>query len=405
MSELSKNWGNFTVKGSAEFESHLSEMMAYVASQLDDFLQKQEYRALVLLGGYGRGEGGVLVEDNQEKPHNNFDLILFTTDIPQLRLNELQEELDAKVAGISDEIGGIPIDISVMLASKLASSTGLIIWYDMRYGHKTILGDSQFVPSMKKFDLDSIPGWDARNLLINRGSLLLINDLLLENDNIDEKEKRLVIKHAIKAIIGYGDALLFFHNRYNWSYVEKLKRIEELENIDEEFRSLYTMAANFRYQADYRPYLNIDLKDWMDKLRPTLAPVMLECERRRLHQKDLNWSQYPATAFSFALTDDMSLKGVVKKLRNFLRNKSDQRTSSLQENFGFKCLNKAGQLAVFFPLVAYKIEEEDFIDRAAQFFNENNKSIPALRNAYLRYWGEHVDINFKHVVKKYGLEL
>ncbi|HCX72875.1 MAG TPA: hypothetical protein DHM37_04070, partial [Candidatus Cloacimonas sp.] len=27
-------------------------------------------------GGYGRGEGGVLIENGVEKPHNNFDLLL-----------------------------------------------------------------------------------------------------------------------------------------------------------------------------------------------------------------------------------------------------------------------------------------------------------------------------------------
>ena len=149
MNQLSKKWGKFTAKGSVEFEAKMTEMMEFVAAQLDNFLHKKEYRALVLLGGYGRGEGGVLIENDQEKPHNNFDLILFTTDLSQLRLGELQDELDEEVAKISREIGGIPIDISVKPASKLVHSSCLIIWYDMRFGHKTILGDDKFVPSLK----------------------------------------------------------------------------------------------------------------------------------------------------------------------------------------------------------------------------------------------------------------
>jgi len=132
---------------------------------------------------------------------------------------------------------------------------------------------------------------------------------------------------------------------------------------------------------------------------------MLECEQCRLLQKDLSWNEYLTAAFSFALTDDMSAKGIVKKLYHFVKNKSQQTTNSLKEKLGFKSLNKAGQLAIFFPLIAYKIDDQNFINRTAQFLEESEKNIPALRRAYLRYWGDHVDMNFKHVVKKFGLEL
>ncbi len=40
------------------------------------------------------------------------------------------------------------------------------------------------------FEVETIPSWDIRNLIVNRGTLLIINDLILEKENLVYKDKK-----------------------------------------------------------------------------------------------------------------------------------------------------------------------------------------------------------------------
>ena len=97
----------------------------------------------------------------------------------------------------------------------------------------------------------------------------------------------------MKAIIGFGDALLFITGDYHWSYLEKLKRVEASEHFDSNFKELYKEAAKFRLSAKYQDYLSRDLNLWMKKLKHCIQPVMLlKFERLRLVCPELNWQNY-----------------------------------------------------------------------------------------------------------------
>ncbi|MCM8534023.1 MAG: hypothetical protein NE330_22870 [Lentisphaeraceae bacterium] len=405
MKNLIESWGRFSAKGSDLFEEKMTDTLKKIALHFNDFLNPKEFQSLVLLGGYGRGEGGVLNKGNSEEAHNNLDFILISRNISSKRSKTLQEEIDLEIIKINQEITSIAIDLSIISSSKLASSSPLMIWYDMRHGHKTILGDPNFVPMLKQFTLESIPKWDARNLLINRGTLLIINDLILEKKSLSETDEKLIIKHAIKAIIGYGDALLFFKGKYHWSYVEKLKRIEALDEINKEFKNLYIEAANFRFTPNYDKYLKYDLKTWMSQLRLLLSPVMLECEKVISGKSNLSWNNYLDGNYSSALFDKIKLKQLVRKFLNVTKSSPPLRLSSWKSKLGYRSLDKGRQLTAFFPLIAYELDENGYKEAALNFLNATSDKLPDLRKAYLNFWGTHVDVNFKHVIKKFELAL
>jgi len=271
-----------------EVQELLNIVLENISIVFKDIFTKDETTALILIGGYGRGEGGITQNGERFHPHNNLDLLYIHNSrvdaskvrYANLRLQEISKEY---------EIG---IDMSAINKQKLLGLNGLVIGYDMRFGHKTLLGDSRFLQNNKEFSIYSIDPVDIRQLLVNRGTLLLINRILLDKENLNEEEKKLIIKHSIKAIIGYGDALLYFNNAYHWSYAQKQSNMLELKGVDNSIKELYSEAMLFRFMPDYETYLQKDLKVWNNKLIETLCCIHLTCEKINLSKDDLEWENY-----------------------------------------------------------------------------------------------------------------
>uniref|UniRef100_UPI0025F4609E hypothetical protein n=1 Tax=Sulfurimonas sp. TaxID=2022749 RepID=UPI0025F4609E len=109
------------------------------------FTQSQT-AALILIGGYGRGEGGIVKKEGKFTPHNNLDLLY----IYNGRVDSEKVELaNAKLQEISKKYD-IGIDVSAINKQKLLRLNGLVIGYDMRHGHKLLLGDSSFLKEHEK---------------------------------------------------------------------------------------------------------------------------------------------------------------------------------------------------------------------------------------------------------------
>src|SRR5262249_43517845 len=66
----------FTRDGSDELENHLECTCHEVLEKTREIVPDDQIEALLLGGGYGRGEGGVLSTDLGDKPYNDLDFYL-----------------------------------------------------------------------------------------------------------------------------------------------------------------------------------------------------------------------------------------------------------------------------------------------------------------------------------------
>ncbi|MDX1932663.1 MAG: hypothetical protein SFU56_08670 [Capsulimonadales bacterium] len=404
-----EDWGRFTFSGGDAVEARLRDIVSGTVRTLKDRLRPESVRALVLIGGYGRGEGGVEVRpDGTEYPHNNLDFLL----IGRGGIGEvaaLKAELDPILEELSLRLD-IGLDLGITTEARLNASPCLIMWYDMRYGHKTLWGDASYVPSLTRFEAERIPTSEARNLLVNRGTLLVINDALIERGIRSEKERRTVVRHAVKAIIGYGDALLYFRGEYHWSYAEKRKRMAGRTDVSAEFRALYDVAMGFRFRPDYGHWSIGDSEAGAEELRQVLGPIHLECERLRL-RRTINWDDYlmAACAGEWTTHPTPSLRAAVRRVINLLRVELPPEVlyalPDLTARWGARSAGPRGVLPLLFPVIAYHLQEETTVSAARAFLNAADTSLPALRRAYLRAWGQHGDINFGSVLRKLGLSV
>jgi hypothetical protein len=388
--EYTMSASEYTVSGTSEVDAKIETILSDVRGVISREVEASRICALVLIGGYGRGEGGVELRDGEEHPHNNLDLLLISRGSGPGRKAPEKDRLSLALEPLRTR-HGVGIDIGVVSDTALRTSPNLVMWHDMRFAHRTVLGDSQFVPSLTRFTVEGIPSWDICNLLVNRGTLLVINDLLLEAGTWSTTTARTVIRHAMKAIIGYGDALLYFNGRYHWSYVEKQSRMRKLSAAPSDFRQLYDTAIEFRFRPDYARYRDCHLPQWLESLNPILAGIHLTCERTRLRSPALRWERYLDAALTQILREDLtSPRRLARKMTNVARRPIVGFDVSALASLGARAAGPRGLLPILFPAVAYRAVTP-VLTQALEGFCEEPC---AMRRMYLELWGQHVDVNF-----------
>ena len=393
-----------TLRGSDELERQLAAVLDEAAGAIAAVVPARDIVALVLHGGYGRGEGGVERSSGVDKPHNNLDLLLLTRGRPT---PAQRERVDAALAPVAAR-AGIGVDAGLLEAAVLQRAPHLVMWHDMHHGHRTLLGDAGFLPSLTRFSGPDIEPWDVRNLLTNRASLLVIAEAALAARAPDEELRRSVIKHLMKAIIGYGDAYLFFQGRYDGSYAKKQANMRALAGVSPELRALYDEAIEFRFAPTYREALAArpDLLGALRSAAATLAPVHLDCERRRLRAPGLGWEGYLEAALRGSLLDGpltpRTLAG--RALRLVRGRRPSSPALSPLARLGLTVVDGRGWLSILLPFVLYE-ETQAARSVAARLLGASAPTRDALSRAYLRGWGRDGDSNFGPVAKKLGLKL
>src|SRR5438445_13084871 len=67
----------FTLDGSDELERHLTQTCQKVLAGIQAIVPSRKLEALLLGGGYGRGEGGVLKTEAGNQPYNDLEFYVF----------------------------------------------------------------------------------------------------------------------------------------------------------------------------------------------------------------------------------------------------------------------------------------------------------------------------------------
>lgn len=390
---MSSKKQELTLRGSPEFEQKLLANIQDFAASCKHQLSPKEYVALLLIGSYGRGEGGVEIVAGHEKPHNDLDFVIISKFHSQEQIHRQEKKLFHSLKQL-ETATGVEAKLSIIPALKLHWIAPVLIMYELLNGSHLLLGDLKTLKSLKRFQLQSIPNWDMRNLLINRASLLLINECLLQKKSLNQAQKRLFVRHIMKAIIGYGDTLLYFLDDYHWSYVIKQERIAKHQQINAAFKEIYHEASEFRFQPDYTVYLERDFRTWLDRLYPTLQGIHLDCESLRLKNKTLSWSNYLEQALQYLPKEQFDTKiYYLKNLKNILQPWSKFPGLNLQQRLYAQAFGIKRLLPLVLPYILYPLDEPETDQLVSGILDTPSKK--EWHESYLHHWGHYGDINFR----------
>ncbi len=246
--------GLYTIEHNPEFEARLTADFDQIRSKL-----LQLYPApvgIVLGGGYGRREGGIVQTPNGPVPYNDYDLYA-VFDFPTQKLpRKLVEEVRQLGEELSEQMG-IDVDIAPVSTTKLKNAPPRIEWYELRRGHRMLHGPDRFLAMMPDRQERDIPYDEGERLLMNRAIGLLLAQQVLDKaeDSLSEEDVSFVTRNIHKAMLAAGDIVLLRLRLYHYSYRERLQRLMQLERLTpapfEQIRQAYQKASEFRLHPTF----------------------------------------------------------------------------------------------------------------------------------------------------------
>src|ERR1051326_3152930 len=233
--------------GSAAFNAR---MQTWLTSLTDDvrWVLGADLSALVLGGGYGRGEGGVLCGSGEERPYNDLDLVLIVrrkSSLPWRELGAIQHKYESLI--------GIQVDFSRPLTvNDIRRWRPSMMWTDLLHGHAVLYGPEDILtanaPDLKPEHLAPI---EATRMLLNRGAGVLWA-LRILRDCEPAPDSDFVRRNYYKCALALGDALLIVHGRFQTSYAGRDERLSSLLeearcSLSFDVAPLYRDALSFKF--------------------------------------------------------------------------------------------------------------------------------------------------------------
>lgn len=245
----------------SQFNRRLDEVLGQLAQETLSG-QGGNLIAVILGGGYGRGEGGVVKGRLGEEPFNDLDLVIVVRSKSKIDWPSLKA-IEKKYA----DILGIHVDFSRPLTvADIKVWPHWQVWHDLLEGHFVLYGPADIItanaPALVKKPLPII---EASRLLLNRGSGLLWSQRVVKGLE-KEPDFGFTRRNYYKAILALGDALLITFGRYTVAYTGRDELVRALSSEEErvaalDLNRLYAEALVFKFTPDEAPEVDLSSPD------------------------------------------------------------------------------------------------------------------------------------------------
>jgi hypothetical protein len=215
----------FTLDGSDELEWRLNRTCERVLAGVEHCVPGRRLEALILGGGYGRGEGGVLKTEAGDRPYNDLEFYVC------LGGNRLwnQRRYEAALHALADRLSpaaGLEVEFKITSVAHLQHSPVSMFYHDLVMGHRWLGGNAGRLSGCEHHrEAQRIPLSEATRLLMNRCSGLLFAREKLEHQPFTADDADFVGRNLAKAQLAFGDAVLTVFGRYHWSCLERHERL------------------------------------------------------------------------------------------------------------------------------------------------------------------------------------
>lgn len=223
----------FTLDGDEALESRLCRLCQQVGSSvLTGIVPRSRLEAIVLAGGYGRGEGGVLRTAEGDRPYNDLEFYVFVRGSTFINERRYGGDLHLLAHRLS-AAAGVEVEFKILSLARLQRSPVSMFSYDLLMGHRWVHGhEGLFAGCSHHRNAADIPLHEATRLLMNRCSGLLFALERLHRPELTAEDKDFVGRNLAKARLALGDVVLAATGRYHWSCRERERRLVDLDWSD-----------------------------------------------------------------------------------------------------------------------------------------------------------------------------
>ena len=288
----------FTLDGDGTVEARIARDQAMVARAVTALLQPSVFRGLVLMGGYGRGEGGYFWRAGNPEPFNDYDYFVVVRGLSRTARNAVSRDLGTAAKSLKVEVG-VEVDFALLREERLPLVEYSLMNAEMLWGHRVVAGDPDVLAAMPAMPFANLPLGEFTRLLLNRGSLLLINQQRLAVDEaLDAGAREVFFKYLFKAVLACGDVRLAGNHRYHPSYVAKAERLAALDWLGKtDFHRLYQQAWEQKFHPNYSQIHQEDLLAWQGRVVGLWLETLRWFEQVRTGLIIPDWTAYGAPQF------------------------------------------------------------------------------------------------------------
>ena len=303
----------YTPDGDAGVESRIDCDQQLIAAAVMDVVPESHFRALVLIGGYARGEGGFRHSDGKPEPYNDYDYFVVVRGMNHAGRQTLKASL-LELGHLLTARVGVEVDLAVLKEESLPGAEYSLMHAEMLWGHKVVAGEKAILDAMPPMPFAGLGLAEFTRLMLNRGSLLLMNRDALARGNCNEAQQReQFMKYLFKAVLACGDARLAAAGQYHPSYSEKWQRLQRLQwSAQEHFLPQYEMALQAKFHPAYEQYDAVDLAQCLQQVTDLWLETLANLESVRLGSHAGSWAEYASPA----ICKGQSAPGVRGLVRN-----------------------------------------------------------------------------------------
>lgn len=294
--------GRFTLDGDEGLEEHLRNICRRVCVEVEACIPADRLDGILLGGGYGRGEGGVLHAPGGDRPYNDLEyyvLLHGNTVLNEWRhraaLNRLAHELSGPA--------GVEVEFKVISLETLQRQPATMFSYDLVRGHHRVCGPADLLAGCQHhLRAEDIPLEEGTRLLMNRCTGLLLARQRLARRPFMPDDADFVERNLAKARLALGDAVLTVARQYHGSCQERSRRLAGLAlpgapSWLEAVRREHVTGVAFKLQPHQSRRNATELgRDW-DAVSQLACRVWLWLEGRRLgtdFSSPMNYAWHPA---------------------------------------------------------------------------------------------------------------
>lgn len=236
----------YTVEGDESLDVLIEQQLTSITAAVLNELPRENIVALVLGGGYGRGEGGALKTREGLRPYNDYDLICVYRDLDKGRVAETLARINREQGAVC----GIHVDITPLEESKLATLPQTLTWCELQQGHRVLYGSAGALSLLGQRSVRDVPESEWGRLLFNRGSGILFSVWAHQGQSrailADESFEQFTTRQVAKAWLSLGDVWLSERGLYETSVVAR-ERAFRSQLVDQPaYAERYLSAIRFK---------------------------------------------------------------------------------------------------------------------------------------------------------------
>ncbi|MHB8524286.1 MAG: hypothetical protein ACYDH9_26500 [Limisphaerales bacterium] len=300
---------HFTLDGNDRLEKHLAGTCQKILAGVRGLVSKPKLEALLLGGGYGRGEGGVLRTPDGDRPYNDLEFYVSLRGNDWLNerrclrgndwLNERRYQAGLHALGeILTPAAGVEVEFKILSLARLRRSSVTMFYYDLMMGHRWLLGDETLLAGCEHHRMAAdIPLAEATRLMMNRCSGLLFAQEKLDQPELTSEAADFIARNQAKARLAFGDVVLARHGQYHWSCRERHRRLQALLPYEArpwlaEVRRGHEEGVKFKLHPQQSGATRETLQDQQETLVALALPIWLWLENHRLGETFTTPSEY-----------------------------------------------------------------------------------------------------------------